>query len=145
MVPAAPVAEQAAHRDARGRGDASRFAQAPHSRRHGPLPGTSVSRAGGAALGPCHRRGARLGPAGLLPTPGASGPHEGLPAGRRAGASAEMGGVVQSVYQSPRVTGKRGQTMERADVVVIGAGVSGLSSAFWLTKAGMDVLVLDKG
>src|SRR5262245_2268901 len=35
--------------------------------------------------------------------------------------------------------------MERADVVVIGAGVSGLSSAFWLTKAGLDVLVVDKG
>src|SRR5262245_55333347 len=35
--------------------------------------------------------------------------------------------------------------MERADVVIIGAGVTGLSSAFWLCKAGMDVLVVDKG
>jgi sarcosine oxidase subunit beta len=35
--------------------------------------------------------------------------------------------------------------MERADVVVIGAGVTGLSSAFWLAKTGMDVLVVDKG
>ena len=35
--------------------------------------------------------------------------------------------------------------MEHADVVVIGAGVTGLSSAFWLAKAGMDVLVVDKG
>jgi sarcosine oxidase subunit beta len=35
--------------------------------------------------------------------------------------------------------------MERADVVVIGAGVTGLSSAFWLAKTGMDVLVVEKG
>lgn len=35
--------------------------------------------------------------------------------------------------------------MERADVVVIGAGVTGLSSAFWLSKAGVDVLVIEKG
>jgi sarcosine oxidase subunit beta len=35
--------------------------------------------------------------------------------------------------------------MERADIVVIGGGVTGLSSAFWLTRAGMDVLVVEKG
>lgn len=34
---------------------------------------------------------------------------------------------------------------ERADVVVIGAGVSGLSSAYFLAKAGMDVVVVEKG
>lgn len=36
-------------------------------------------------------------------------------------------------------------TVDSADVVVIGAGVSGLSSAYFLAKAGKDVLVVDKG
>jgi sarcosine oxidase subunit beta len=35
--------------------------------------------------------------------------------------------------------------MDRADVVVIGGGVTGLSSAYWLAKAGRDVLVVEKG
>lgn len=35
--------------------------------------------------------------------------------------------------------------MESADVVVIGAGVSGLTSAYFLAKAGKDVVVVDKG
>src|SRR5262245_53836475 len=35
--------------------------------------------------------------------------------------------------------------MDSADVVVIGAGVTGLSAGFWLAKAGVDVLVVDKG
>ena len=35
--------------------------------------------------------------------------------------------------------------MERADVVVIGAGVSGLTSAYYLAKAGKDVVVVEKG
>jgi len=35
--------------------------------------------------------------------------------------------------------------MDSADVVVIGAGVSGLSSAYFLAKAGRDVVVVDKG
>ena len=35
--------------------------------------------------------------------------------------------------------------MDSADVVVIGAGVSGLSSAYRLAKAGRDVVVVDKG
>ncbi len=35
--------------------------------------------------------------------------------------------------------------MDSADVVVIGAGVSGLSSAYRLVKAGRDVVVVDKG
>jgi glycine/D-amino acid oxidase-like deaminating enzyme len=35
--------------------------------------------------------------------------------------------------------------MDSADVVVIGAGVTGLSTSFWLAKAGVDVLVVDKG
>ena len=33
----------------------------------------------------------------------------------------------------------------RADVVVIGAGVSGLTSAYYLAKAGKDVVVVEKG
>lgn len=32
-----------------------------------------------------------------------------------------------------------------ASVVVIGAGVTGLSAAWWLARAGVDVVVLDKG
>ena len=35
--------------------------------------------------------------------------------------------------------------VDRADVVVIGAGVSGLSTAWYLAKAGKDVVVVDKG
>ena len=32
-----------------------------------------------------------------------------------------------------------------ASVVVVGAGVTGLSAAWWLARSGLDVLVLDKG
>ena len=35
--------------------------------------------------------------------------------------------------------------MSGAAVIVIGAGVTGLSSAWWLARSGVDVLVLDKG
>ena len=35
--------------------------------------------------------------------------------------------------------------MDSADVVIIGGGVTGLSSAYWLTKAGRDVIVVEKG
>jgi sarcosine oxidase, subunit beta len=34
--------------------------------------------------------------------------------------------------------------IEGASVVVVGAGVTGLSTAFWLAEAGVDVLVLDR-
>ncbi len=35
--------------------------------------------------------------------------------------------------------------MEKADAVIIGAGIIGLSSAYWLAKQGVKVIVLDKG
>ncbi|MFQ5873120.1 MAG: NAD(P)/FAD-dependent oxidoreductase, partial [Dehalococcoidia bacterium] len=35
--------------------------------------------------------------------------------------------------------------LDSAEVVIIGAGVTGLSSAWWLAKAGADVIVVDKG
>ena len=35
--------------------------------------------------------------------------------------------------------------VDHADVVIVGGGVSGLSSAWWLSKAGVDVIVLEKG
>ena len=35
--------------------------------------------------------------------------------------------------------------MSGASVIVIGAGVTGLSSAWWLARSGVDVLVIDKG
>ena len=35
--------------------------------------------------------------------------------------------------------------MSGASVIVVGAGASGLSSAWWLARQGVDVLVLDKG
>jgi sarcosine oxidase subunit beta len=36
-------------------------------------------------------------------------------------------------------------SVEKADVVVIGAGIVGLASAYWLAKSGAKVIVLDKG
>lgn len=35
--------------------------------------------------------------------------------------------------------------METADVVIIGAGIIGLSTGYWLAKAGAEVVILDKG
>lgn len=35
--------------------------------------------------------------------------------------------------------------MKNADVVIIGAGISGLATGYWLAKEGMSVVVLEKG
>ncbi|MFW0756336.1 NAD(P)/FAD-dependent oxidoreductase [Pseudomonas sp. H11T01] len=35
--------------------------------------------------------------------------------------------------------------MQNADVVIIGAGISGLSTGYWLAKAGMKVVIVEKG
>ncbi|WP_449433312.1 NAD(P)/FAD-dependent oxidoreductase [Pseudomonas putida] len=40
---------------------------------------------------------------------------------------------------------RRAITMKNADVVIIGAGISGLATGYWLAKAGMSVIVLEKG
>ncbi len=37
------------------------------------------------------------------------------------------------------------EDMRGASVVVVGAGVTGLSTAWWLARSGVDVLVIDKG
>jgi glycine/D-amino acid oxidase-like deaminating enzyme len=36
-------------------------------------------------------------------------------------------------------------TPKGASVIIVGAGVTGLSAAWWLARAGVDVLVIDKG
>jgi sarcosine oxidase, subunit beta len=36
-------------------------------------------------------------------------------------------------------------TPKGASIIVVGAGVTGLSTAWWLARAGVDVLVIDKG
>ena len=61
-----------------------------------------------------------------------------------------MGIVVPPVDEGPRLSRvqrpeRSGGVMDRADVVIIGGGVTGLSSAYWLTKAGLDVVVVEKG
>jgi glycine/D-amino acid oxidase-like deaminating enzyme len=38
-----------------------------------------------------------------------------------------------------------GRTLQSADVVIIGAGVIGLASGYWLAKAGATVVILEKG
>jgi sarcosine oxidase subunit beta len=38
-----------------------------------------------------------------------------------------------------------GPSKSGAEVIVIGAGVTGLSAAWWLARSGVDVLVIDKG
>ena len=38
-----------------------------------------------------------------------------------------------------------GEETRGASVVVVGAGVTGLSTAWWLARSGVDVLVIDKG
>lgn len=35
--------------------------------------------------------------------------------------------------------------MDKADVVIIGAGITGLAAGYWLARAGAKVIVLDKG
>ena len=38
-----------------------------------------------------------------------------------------------------------GSSPKGASVIVVGAGVTGLSTAWWLARAGVDVLVIEKG
>ena len=44
-----------------------------------------------------------------------------------------------------RISARRAPLKTGASVVVIGGGVTGLSTAWWLARSGVDVLVLDKG
>ncbi len=46
---------------------------------------------------------------------------------------------------SPHGTGRDGPLPRGAAVIVIGAGVTGLSAAWWLARSGVEVLVLDRG
>lgn len=43
------------------------------------------------------------------------------------------------------VPGQQGEGPRGAAVIIIGGGVTGLSAAFWLAEAGIDVLVLERG
>ncbi len=43
------------------------------------------------------------------------------------------------------VAAPTGVSASGASVIVVGAGVTGLSAAWWLARSGVDVLVLDKG
>lgn len=45
----------------------------------------------------------------------------------------------------PTIRAPEAAAPKGASVVVVGAGVSGLSAAWWLARSGVDVLVLDKG
>jgi sarcosine oxidase subunit beta len=49
-----------------------------------------------------------------------------------------------STTTSPDASGK-GASGKGAAVIVVGGGVTGLSTAWWLARSGVDVLVLDKG
>ena len=44
------------------------------------------------------------------------------------------------VLQAPRLTGN-----ERADVIVVGSGIAGLSTAYELARQGKSVIVIDRG
>jgi phytoene dehydrogenase-like protein len=68
----------------------------------------------------------------------ASGASSRAPSGHLVGASASLGHLVRD-GGAPAPSGPP----ERADVVVIGGGVSGLSAAWRLRDAGLDVLVLE--
>lgn len=35
--------------------------------------------------------------------------------------------------------------IDRASVVIVGGGATGLSAGWWLAREGVDVLVIDKG
>jgi geranylgeranyl reductase family protein len=56
--------------------------------------------------------------------------------------------VTASLPAAPRPTGATeaapGPAAEDADVVVVGAGPAGSTTAFWLAQAGLDVLLLEK-
>uniref|UniRef100_UPI003FA5D4E2 FAD-dependent oxidoreductase n=1 Tax=Bosea sp. (in: a-proteobacteria) TaxID=1871050 RepID=UPI003FA5D4E2 len=38
-----------------------------------------------------------------------------------------------------------GSPAKGATVIVVGGGVTGLSTAWWLARAGVDVMVIEKG
>ncbi len=72
------------------------------------------------------------------------------PLGCLAGHSHPMGSLCRYRHRArvrpcrrPRRRARR--VSDGAGVIVIGAGVTGLSTAWWLARSGVDVLVLDKG
>ncbi len=51
--------------------------------------------------------------------------------------------VATAVVAAPFVHSKRARTQEQADVIIIGAGLSGLNAAGILAESGLDVVVLE--
>src|SRR5579872_108409 len=133
--------------------------QAADPRLHGRLPGQALSRAGGADPGRGGGRCAAGRAAGGLPRAGAAaaaGRHrrlerDGGDAGRLGDLDGHPGpvGALRRHRHRARVrtAGRRERTPVSAGaaVVVIGGGVTGLSAAWWLARAGVDVQVLEKG
>src|SRR5215203_2749657 len=66
--------------------------------------------------------------------------HEGCVMNVSSETSTSLWMSTAKVSEAPALAGD-----ERADVVVVGAGIAGLSAAYELCKAGKSVIVLDRG
>ena len=118
--------------------------EAPDKGRNGPLPGPTLPRAGvsAACRGVWYRH--RRSTLDVLPATCAAASTESHVAPRRdAGGAEGLAQVVQSNESGAGVEGRQGprhrsgfMPVDSADVVVIGGGVSGLSSAYFLARAG---------
>jgi menaquinone-9 beta-reductase len=65
-------------------------------------------------------------------------------AGGSSGHTAIPAGTGPATGQAPAARPAGGRPAETADVIIVGAGPAGASTAFYLARAGVDVLVLEK-